>query len=342
MKSREEMVHFCRNTLGLSDSAPLEVFPFEGRGSDRKFFRVTWNGADSAILIHYNPERIENTFYAGIATFLREIHVPAPRIIRHDSPACLLLLEDLGEEDLWSFRNAPWEHRRELYRRTLGILRRLQSFPEEDFPSGRVKLMERFGPDLYRWEREYFRENFVRIFCGMKLEPGFDRELEAELSILAERLSGSGRCLVHRDLQSQNVMVREGEPFLIDFQGMRFGSPFYDLGSLLCDPYVIFSAAERDELLLFYYELSAANGEWPAFQNHFWEAAAQRLMQALGAYAFLGLQKKLEAFLDHIPAGLQNLQLAARRATSLPRLRELSTACAEAMEQNKWGRKGAE
>ena len=171
--------------------------------------------------------------------------------------------------------------------------------------------MEGFGPDLYRWERDYFRDHFVRDVCGIELEPSFERELEAELSSLAERLAGTRRSLVHRDLQSQNVMIRDGEPFLIDFQGMRFGSPFYDLGSLLCDPYVNFSDSEQDELLSFYYGLSKWDLDWATFQNTFWEASAQRLMQALGAYGFLGLKKGLKAFLEHIPAGLRNLQRAA-------------------------------
>ncbi len=333
MKSPEEIVHFCRGPLGIPEPVSVEILPLKIRGSDRRFFRVEWNGGGSAILIHYDPKRVENTLHAGIAAFLSEIHVPVPRVLRHDPGAGLLLLEDLGNMDLWSFRNAAWEERGELYRKTLRILDRLHSFPEEDFPSGRVTLMKGFDPGLYRWEREYFMENFVRNFCGMKLEPFFQRELEIELSALAERLSGTRRCLVHRDLQSQNVMVRGGEPFLIDFQGMRFGTLFYDLGSLLCDPYVIFSPAERHELLSFYYALSGENGDWASFENYFWEAAAQRLMQALGAYGFLGLQKKLGAFLDHIPAGLRNLRLAAGRATSLPRLRELSETCAQAVRE---------
>ncbi len=126
------------------------------------------------------------------------------------------------------------------------------------------------------------------------------------------------RSLIHRDLQSQNVMIRNGEPFLIDFQGMRFGSPFYDLGSLLCDPYVNFPNGERDELLFFYYGLSKWNLDWTTFQNTFWEASAQRLMQALGAYGFLGQKKGLKAYLEHIPAGLHNLHLAASQVSSLP------------------------
>jgi hypothetical protein len=327
------MAGFCRDSLGLPGSVSLEFFPLEGRGSDRAFFRVKWNHKGSVILVRYDPTRVENTYYAGIAAFLREIDIPVPRLIRHDPEAGLLLIEDLGDTDLWSFRENSWENRRPLYQKTLTILQRLHSISEEKFPSDRVRLMEGFGPDLYRWERDYFRKHFVEDFCGIPLEPSFERELESELSALGERLSGTVRSLVHRDLQSQNVMIHEGEPFLIDFQGMRFGSPFYDLGSLLCDPYVTFSDDERDELLSFYHGLSKAYLDQPSFRDYFWEASAQRLMQALGAYGFLGLRKGLKAYLEHIPAGLRNLQHAAARSPFLPRLQNLAMICQKAIEQ---------
>jgi len=327
------MIGFCREALGLSESVSIELSLFEERGSDRTFFRLKWNRKDSAILVHYDPTCVENTYYADIAVFLRDIDVPAPRLIRHDPAGCLIVIEDLGDTNLWFLKKTPWETRRALYQKTLFIAHRLHSFPEKDFPSARVRLMEGFGHDLYRWERDYFRDHFVRDVCGIELEPSFEGELEAELSALAERLAGTRRSLVHRDLQSQNVMIRDGEPFLIDFQGMRFGSPFYDLGSLLCDPYVNFYGSEQNELLSFYYGLSKWDLDWATFQNTFWEASAQRLMQALGAYGFLGLKKGLKAFLEHIPAGLRNLHLAATHVASLPRLRELCLACQRAIEQ---------
>jgi aminoglycoside/choline kinase family phosphotransferase len=244
-------------------------------------------------------------------------------------------MEDLGTTDLWSFRKIPWEDRRPLYQKTLAIAYRLHSLPVKEFPSDRVKLMESFGPDLYRWERDYFREHFVRNVCGIELEPSLERELETELSALGERLSASARRLVHRDLQSQNVMIRDGEPFLIDFQGMRFGSPFYDLGSLLCDPYVDFSDTAREELLSFYHRMLPGEPDPVSFRNLFWEASAQRLMQALGAYGFLGLRKGLKGFLEHIPAALRNLHRAASNTASLPRLLDLSLACREAVDQKR-------
>jgi aminoglycoside/choline kinase family phosphotransferase/dTDP-glucose pyrophosphorylase len=331
--SKKNRMDCSRKALGLSDSIPLELFPLEGRGSDRTFFRVKWNRKNSAILIHYDPKRVENTYYADIAAFLRDIDVPVPRLIHHDPVNCLIVMEDLGDTDLWSFRKTPWKTRQAIYQKTLTIAHRLHSFPVRDFPSGRVRLMEGFGLDLYRWERDYFRDHFVRDVCGIELELSFKQELEAEFSSLAEKLLKTKHCLVHRDLQSQNVMIHNGEPFLIDFQGMRFGSPFYDLASLLCDPYMNFSESERDELLSFYYGLSKCDLNWTFFQNTFWEASAQRLMQALGAYGFLGLKKGLRDFLEHIPAGLRNLEQAATHVTCLPRLLELSQRCREKIDQ---------
>ncbi|OPY75161.1 MAG: Phosphotransferase enzyme family protein [Syntrophorhabdus sp. PtaU1.Bin050] len=329
------MIEFARQALGLSESVSVEVTPLAGRGSDRSFFRVTWSHAGSAIMVHYDPHRIENTYYGDITIFLDGIHVPVPRLIGHERMKCLMLMEDLGNTDLWALKNAPWETRRDLYRKTLATVYRLHSFPERDFPVGQVKLMEGFGPNLYQWERQYFMDHFVEGVCGISLGLPFRQELEGELAALAERLEETGRSLVHRDLQSQNVMIRNGEPFLIDFQGMRFGSPFYDLGSLLCDPYVVFREDERDELLSFCYGFWKEKFEWAVFQNCFWEASVQRLMQALGAYGFLGRKKGLKSFLDHIPAGLRNLRNAISRTMSLPRLGKLLDMCGNAIQDSK-------
>ena len=328
----EEMVRFVRQALGLSDSVTMQLRPLEGRGSDRTFFRVKWNRGDSAILMHYDPKRIENTYYADIAAFLHDIQVPAPRLILHDPTASLIIMEDLGDNDLWSFNKTPWETRRTLYKKALFIIHRLHSFPEEDFPSACVKLMGSFSQDLYQWERDYFKDHFVRDVCGIELDHPFEEKLEVELSNLAERLTVTSRCLVHRDFQSQNVMIHNGEPFLIDFQGMRFGNLFYDLGSLLYDPYADLTSKQQEELLYFYYNLSKPDLDWIVFQDNFWEASAQRLMQALGAYGFLGLKKDLKTFLDYIPAGLRHLLDATSRLPSLRLLHELCLECEKAMQ----------
>jgi N-acetylmuramate 1-kinase len=327
MTSDEPVLRFVREALDVSESAPIQIIPLQGRGSDRRYFRVNWDCGHSAILVHYEPKRIENCLFADIARFLVQIEIPVPRMIRHDPVSCYVLMEDLGDTDLWCLRDAPWPTRRTIYQKTLVIIHKLHSFPIEEFPAGRVKLMEAFGPGLYKWERDYFRQHFLTGVCEIDLDQECARELEAELAALADRLDAGARCLIHRDLQSQNAMVRDGEPFLIDFQGMRFGNPFYDLGSLLCDPYVSFSAGEREELLSSHYLLAQRSLDYEAYRTAFWEASTQRLMQALGAYGFLGRVKGLKTFLGHVRAGLRNLRTAATSAGSLPRLSELSVQC---------------
>ena len=103
----EDLICFAREALGLSESISIELFPLEGRGSDRTFSRLKWNQKDSAILIHYDPNRVENKYYADIAAFLHDIEVPVPQLIRHDLIRCLIIMEDLGDQDLWSFLKPP-------------------------------------------------------------------------------------------------------------------------------------------------------------------------------------------------------------------------------------------
>jgi aminoglycoside/choline kinase family phosphotransferase len=331
MKTRDEMAAFARESLSLPEGLEIDLSPLGNRGSDRTYFRIRWRQERSAILVAYDPGRVENGYFANIAAFLSEIGVPVPRVFRHDPIGCLMVMEDLGSIDLESLKSAPWEERAPLYQKTLASVHKLHALRADEFPSVRVRLMDPFGPDLYKWERDYFRDHFVQGVCGLAIDPSFGMELEKELGGLAARIDSSRPCLVHRDLQSQNVMVRDGEPFLIDFQGMRFGSLFYDLGSLLCDPYVEFPNGGEEGLLPFYYNLSKRQEGWAEFQSRFWEASVQRLMQALGAYGFLGLKRGLTGFLDHVPTALRKLRGASAHAATLPRLSDLLARCEAAL-----------
>ena len=120
-----------------------------------------------------------------------------------------------------------------------------------------------------------------------------------------ERLAGFPRVLVHRDFQSQNIILRDGQAYLIDFQGMRPGLAEYDLASLLHDPYVRLTNSERAELLDFYRATAEVNDA--EFLEKVRLCAMQRLMQALGAYGFLGLVKGRKDFLQHIPKAVRSL-----------------------------------
>ena len=326
MISQKDLTAFIRSMMKVPKSVKLLITALPARGSDRNFSRVTV-GEQSAILVHYDPNRQENNYYADIATFLKSIQVPVPSVYGHDENRCLLLLEDMGNIDLYSFKRTKPEIRLPLYHKVVRNIHALHSFPYELFPSGNVRLMGSFDETLYKWEHNYFTMHFVDGFCGIKVSVSRFAKLTDELSILIGHFRDTRLCLVHRDLQSQNIMMLRGEPYFIDFQGMRFGNMFYDLGSLLNDPYMMLSEEEVSTLLSSYYNLATKAVEWPEFVNSFWEASVQRLMQALGAYGFLSRHKGLNVFLEHIPAGLAKIESAANHIPWLQCLNELIAEC---------------
>jgi aminoglycoside/choline kinase family phosphotransferase len=302
------------------------VEPIERGGSDRSFFRVQGPASatrpGSIIVVRYGSERAENQHYVGIARFLADIGVRVPQIFFHDEEARLIGMEDLGERDLWSFRDEPWERLCALYQHTLDQAALLHSRAHRALNTASGPCLQKeFDAALYLWEQDYFFENCLGRQLGIDVAC-FDR---APLHSIAERLAALPRVLVHRDFQSQNVMISEGTAFLIDFQGLRPGLPHYDVASLVFDPYVALPPARRRELVE-YYQSAAQAAQVPLagdFSETLALCAMQRLMQALGAYGFLGIVKGRAQFLGHTPAALRLLREVAAAVPDLgglPRL----------------------
>ncbi|MEX1009812.1 MAG: phosphotransferase [Chthoniobacterales bacterium] len=275
-----------------------EWAPVNHGGSDRQF----WRGGGAAaglVAVYYGPEKVENSRYAHCADFLHRHGVRVPAVLAHDESWRRLLMEDAGTEDLWSHRGEPWAVRRELYRKALHEAAGMHALDLCEAEAEHV-LREPFDERLYRWEQDYFFEHFIGDKAAVELR------VAVPLDVQAEELARWPRVLVHRDFQSQNVMVRGAEVTLIDFQGMRAGLAGYDVASLLYDPYVPMSADERQELSAIYTAMAGRMND-AVWQAELKAGARQRLMQALGAYGFLGVVKEKKAFLGHIPAAAERL-----------------------------------
>ena len=297
---RRTRMHFPRVDLDN-----VKIVPIERGGSDRRFYRICCSPDQTLILVKYNLEREENRHYVEIAQFLAEHDIRTPKIYYHDPEEGLIWIEDLGDRDLFSYRDETWLVRRAFYEAALDEILKLHRLPESVCEEMRERLPAEFNAALYLWEQSYFFENCLG--CYFKV----DGARVAALAALP-------RLLVHRDFQSQNIMMRNGQAHLIDFQGMRPGLAQYDLASLLYDPYVDLNEAERDELLAYY-----CGGEvTDDFRETLQLCAMQRLMQALGAYGFLGLVKGHKHFLDHIPAAMESLCAIVSARAGLDELAE--------------------
>ncbi len=309
------------------EAARINIEPLEKGGSDRKFYRMQVGSESSLILVKYGSQRDENRHYVAIARFLHEVGVRVPEVYFHDEAEGLIWMEDLGEKDLWSYREESWEVRRALYQDTLdqALLLHTRAHVAYDTALHAPKLQVEFNAELYRWEQNYFLENCLGRHFGLSGADVEARCCRARLDEIAEQLAALPRAFVHRDFQSQNIVIKHGQACLIDFQGMRPGLVQYDLASLLYDPYVPLTSAERQELLNYYVaQWRDLGAEVPAnFAEIYDLCAMQRLMQALGAYGFLGLVKDRPHFLEHIPVALKSLGEVLERVPGVEELRDL-------------------
>ena len=290
--------------------------PLGARGSARSFTRVQ-DAERSAILIHYSPERHENTLYALHARFLARCGFPVPRVLADDPRGCVTLLEDLGDASvLNTWRGAEPAAQRAGYRKVLDAVLTLHGKATRAAVQQRIELGPAFRPRLYRWEREYFAEHMLQKRLGLDA---------AKVAAVLRELCGIGRLLlrappvlVHRDLQSSNVILQGGRPYFIDFQGMRLGPAVYDLASLLADPYMELDEAVQVDLLDYYAQRA---GDAAAIHALFWPAVVQRLAQALGAFARLGAQRDTASFAQHIDPAWRMMARALAHLRGRPALR---------------------
>jgi hypothetical protein len=318
MFAESQVIHHTIENFPGYGPGDFQVTAVEKGGSDRRFYRI--RAADrSMIMVKYSGHKEENRHYVDIAKFLALSGVQVPRIYFHDSEQELIWMQDLGEKDLWTYREREWDVRRPLYESALIEVFKMHSAATRRLGEAAITLEREFNEQLYLWEQGYFFEHCLGNHFG--LDESQVRRIAglSALKAAAVRLSERPRVLVHRDFQSQNVMISEGTAWLIDFQGMRPGLAQYDVASLLFDPYVSLAVGEREELLGFYMRLSRRSGVEVSedFEEIFHWCALQRLMQALGAYGFLGIQKGRADFLQHIPAARRSLREVAARLDGL-------------------------
>jgi aminoglycoside/choline kinase family phosphotransferase len=230
------------------------------------------------------------------------------------------LEQDLGDSSLFEFLSG---HRSgetiapevvEAYRKVVAVLPRFQVDAARDLDYSVCYPRGRFDRQSIDWDLNYFKYYFLRLagipFNEQALEDDFDRLTELLLSAPQDYF-------LYRDFQSRNVMLLDGQPFFVDYQGGRKGALQYDIASLLFDAKADLPPEIRQQLLDYYLEQLATHIalDRDEFLRYYYGFVYVRIMQALGAYGFRGFYERKPHFLQSVPYALKNLRWLLHNVT---------------------------
>lgn len=307
----------------LSEELRLGDFALAPASSDasfRRYFRVS-RDAGTLILMDAPPEREDSRPFLDLAARIAAAGVTVPRVLAVDLDLGLLLLTDLGDTHYLS-AIAGGASREPLYADALDALLAMQT----RVPTGGIPA---YDERLLRFELGIFREWYLGRHLGVSLSAAQDRGLaEAEDVLVAAGLE-QPHTFVHRDYHSRNLMVlTEGNPGVLDFQGAVVGPVTYDLASLLRDCYVAWPADWVTDTALGYQRRLQEAGvlpetDPPEFLRWLDLTGAQRHLKAVGIFARLHHRDGKPHYLADIPRTLGYVREAAARRPEIGGLLDL-------------------
>ena len=272
------------------------------QGSNRVYTRETDETGKTIIRV-VGTNRDENRAFIYMSRHFSQLGLPVPKVLWVSEDEMSYTQEDLGDTLLFSCLE---DHT--LLKRAMRALAHIQIEGARDFDWSKCFPIPAMDGRSIRWDLNYFKYCFLKgtkiEFSEPKLEDDFDRMV----SILLAQPSDS---FLYRDFQSRNVMIKDGQPYFIDFQGGRRGPTQYDVASFLWQAKANFAPALREELIGEYLdELEQllpegfSRSDWKAALPHF---VLFRTLQVLGAYGYRGYFERKPHFLESIPMALKNL-----------------------------------
>jgi aminoglycoside/choline kinase family phosphotransferase len=279
-------------------------------GSYREYYRLRGQGT-TAIGV-YNFDRKENEAFLDFTKHFLSKGLLVPEIYQENLNENVYLLQDLGDTSLFSFLNDNREDDDfppsaiDLYKNVLEQLPAFQIRGNDGLNYSKCYPRNSFDKQSMMWDLSYFKYYFLKL-----AKVSFDeQELENDFETFSDwLLKEDSDYFLYRDFQSRNVMVHNGEPYFIDYQGGRKGALQYDVASLLFDAKADIPAEIRDELLEHYLRHLGKYKQVneTKFRDYYIGFALIRLMQAMGAFGFRGIHEKKPHFLASIPYAIGNM-----------------------------------
>ena len=315
---------------GLRETNP-RVVPLTPDASDRRYFRVLLPASQSIVLSLYSSAfEVAKLPFVNVATLMARMPVPIPEVLGHADDLGVLALQDLGDVTLQAHLGAatPAEHSA-LYRQAVALIATLQKRGEQLASSEYLPYGISFDVEKLTWELDFFRKHFLEAYRGVTLTDAESTALGEEFAIIVQELAAEPRVLCHRDYHSRNLMLRDDQLYIIDFQDARMGPDTYDLVSLLRDSYVDLPESTVNELLAYFLALKGVPGEDPDFRRRFELMALQRNLKALGTFGYQTTARRNPVYIQYIPRTLRYVRDNLENQPRFERLRELLSTYVE-------------
>lgn len=291
---------------GVTDEA--RVTRLHGDASNRVYLRVVPRHSPSFILaVHPEPFHAGTLRQLKVAELLGRLAIPVPTVLGHAGDLGVLALEDLGHNTLQDWLDDGGQDPARLYRQAVDLIVAFQGAEpsSSDVPEPPFDIA--LDQATLTRELNFFRSEFLGVYRGAVIGASQSRAFDRQFRSIAEDLAGEARVLCHRDYHSRNLMVRQQQLVVIDFQDARWGPCTYDLVSLLRDCYVDLEPELVSDLTDRFLAAAPA-GRSDRFGERFDLMSVQRHLKALGTFGHQIAVANRQGFASAVPRTLRYLR----------------------------------
>lgn len=292
--------------------APESITPLTGSASNRRYFR--FSSASGTCIGAVGTDRLENEAFIAISRHFRSKGISVPEVFAVSEDGMSYIQEDLGADVLFDRLQKARKSGEGLDEVEDLLCRTMAELPKIQFEGGHgldfsiCYPQPSFDRRMVMFDLNYFKYCFLKAtgleFNEVKLQDDFERFAD-------DLLEDDMDTFMYRDFNARNVMICDGRPCFIDFQGGRRGPIYYDVASFVWQARAAYPDCLKERMLKSYLE---GLSEYMTISRELFDRRLRlfilfRLLQVLGAYGFRGWTEHKANFVTSIPAAIDSLKV---------------------------------
>lgn len=299
----------------LNDDVIENIEKLTGDASTRKYYRI-WTSTTSYVACLDNPitDPNDEPSFLKLQRVLHAENVRVPLIIDKDLATGYILEEDLGDvtflKDIAQISTK--EEELDYYKKSIDLMAAIHKVDVAKYKNEPFAQLS-FDTEKLFSEMEFTKKYFLKMYLGLDVNTAGVEAIYKKLYDMCYMIASEPRVLVHRDYHSRNLMIKEDEQVVIDFQDARMGTPLYDLVSLLEDCYYQLNESNKEKLIQYYFDqyfkAFDPNKTFVQFKYLYDIMAIQRVFKAIGSFAYIYADRKDLRYVKYIGYAFEKIRL---------------------------------